>query len=355
MRDHPNRSDRGHWLARLAIAWALCAGTALADDPPRVGRSNESNTPPAQRVRRAVMIDRLREALAQLDLSADQQKRIDAVLDDAAGQMAALRESGNNLETLREQAREVFLAARVKIRNELTADQEKKLNELLSARRGDMPAESAPAGDGMMDQTMTVRPPPRPTTRPSEPAPVVSPAPAPAVAPRPTPKLEIGHPAPRFLLHRLDSRPPATLASYSGKPLVLVFGSFTSPTFRDKVPLFEAMKKRYKGKANIVFVYTREAYPADEWDVQRNLDDQIVLRHASTLQERIKMAKDTRDGLKITVEMLVDDVDDGVVTTYEAFPNGAVVIDAQGRLVYKQKWADPHVLSTYVDDALRTR
>lgn len=363
-----------NWLTIAAVALCLSAGMAPAadDDQPQDDRRER-----VAHGGRGVMIERLRENLNKLELTPEQDKKVEAILADAAKQLIKLREDADgNIEGLREKAREVFLDTRDKVRAELTAEQQRKLVELMPGRLPPAPPPPTPdakppapepkaepkatvgpgatAGATMSGDDMMGNQPPKTSTNvaPVQPEASSSPTPARKAA---EPKLVIGQPAPKFSLQRLDSRAPATLNTFGGKPLVLVFGSFTSPTFRDKVAVFEAMKKTYKSKANIVFVYTREAYAANDWDVQRNLDDQIAIKQAATLEERVKMAKDTQDGLKITIEMLVDDVDDGVVTAYEAHPNGAVVIDANGKIFGKQKWADPHGLSALVDDALKIK
>jgi len=342
-------------------------------DRPNAAPSTEPSAqlPPAG-AGRGVMIDRLRENLDKLELTPDQDKKVEAILADASKQLIKLREdAAGNLDGLRDKAREVFTDVRGKLRDVLTAEQQRKLLELMPPRRPDGPPSAAPETKPpveKIDQKSTASAEPtmgeggtmsaqqsqgtsktNTNVAPVKPGAVSLPARSSVAA-----KLVIGQPAPPFRLARLDGR-QQSLTNFNGKPLVLVFGSFSSPTFRDKAPMFEAMKKALRNKAAIVIVYTREAYPADEWDVQRNLDEQISIKQSATIEDRMKLAKDTRDGLKLSIDVLVDDIDDGVATVYEALPNGAVVIDANGKLIGHQKWADPHGLSLMVDDALKAK
>jgi len=168
-------------------------------------------------------------------------------------------------------------------------------------------------------------------------------------------KLTTGAPAPAFRLQRVGVEKIASLQAYAGRPLVIIFGSFTSPTFRDKAAAFEALFRKHKSRVGFLVIYTREAYPVNEWEPQRNIDEQIKIAAHTTLNERTAMAKLTRDGLKITLDMAVDDIDDAVATAYRATPNGLVLIDSGGKIAYVQRWADPFALDAAIADLAKTK
>jgi Spy/CpxP family protein refolding chaperone len=316
---------------------------------------------------RGPMIDRLKENLAKLDLTADQKAKTDVVLDEAAAAVAKLREDAKgDLATVRDQATKIMEQTREKLQAILTPEQAKQLQDSMGPRPGG--PQGGPGGPGAREG----QPPAGKTgdAKPATPSPdkarvdnskATNSTPAKAeVASSPAQaaeKLAVGMAAPDFTLGRVGDKDvkPVGLASYRGKPTVLIFGSFTSPTFRDKAPGFEALKKDLRGKINMALIYTREAYPVNEWEVQRNIDEQIKVDLAVSLEDRTKMARLTRDGMKLTMDVLVDDMDDGVATKYAAMPNGMIVLDENGKILGRQKWADPHAAKVILEEAGKTK
>jgi peroxiredoxin len=285
----------------------------------------------AQDAGRGAMIDRLERTLHELDLSDRQKDKIDGILALAGERIDALREkSKNDLTTLAKDAAEIYRDTRSQAESVLTQQQ-------LREFRAKMP-DRTPAPESTAPATSVKKPDVKPATNP---------APAPE-------RIAVGAAAPNFVLKNLDNK-PMSLLSLRGKPTVLVFGSFTSPTFRDKTAAFDAIRKDYRNKANVIVIYTAEAYPNNEWDVQRNIDEQIRVAQHTSLDERVKMAKLTRDGLKIDTDILVDDIDDGVAKAYDAMPNGCVILDAAGKIIAKQNWANEHATRVTLDEALRVK
>jgi peroxiredoxin len=285
----------------------------------------------AQEAGRGAMMDRLERTLHELDLSATQKDKIDGILAVAGEKIDALREkSRNDLTTLAKDAAEVYRDTRSQAESVLTRKQLREFRQKMPDR-ATVPENTPPA------------------------APDKKPDVKPATKPAPTPeKIAVGAAAPNFVLKNLDNK-SVSLLNLRGKPTVLVFGSFTSPTFRDKTAAFDAVRKDYRNKANVLVIYTAEAYPNNEWDVQRNIDEQIRVAQHTSLDERVKMAKLTRDGLKIDTEIVVDDIDDGVAKAYDAMPNGCVILDAAGKIIAKQQWANEHATRVTLDEALRAK
>ncbi len=332
---------------RVPILLVMAAAALVS-----VSRAQEQR-PPAERGR-GQMIERIRNALDELDLTAEQKIKTDEILADAADQLAKLREdAAGNLDALREKAGGVIQNVRQKLFEVLTPAQQRQLTQRLPRLR-EQPAEGqkpdpkpaeATMGEMMGDKPAAISTPSSSATPKSAEA---SPAGA------PDDKFAPGTPAPDFRLKNLDGK-IVSLANLRGRPTVLIFGSFTSPTFRDKVGAFNGLRKEFRNKANVLIVYTREAYPNLEWDVQRNIDEQIRIAHHTSIEERQKMAKMTRDGLKIDADVLVDDMDDAVAAVYDAMPNGCVVLDAAGKILIKQKWAEVHGVRDALNGALRAR
>ncbi|HEY0007703.1 MAG TPA: deiodinase-like protein [Tepidisphaeraceae bacterium] len=302
------------------------------------------------------MVDRLRDALNEADLTDEQKPKVDAILDAAAKAFAKLREEAEgNMASLREQGRELAEETRSKLAEVLTSEQRKALREAMRPDRGG-PGEGPRGGDPDGERPRDKRPPPPDAPEPgaaneqqqnnaaSAKAGVVS-STGPAV-------LTIGAPAPSFSLRRIDGK-NVTLQSLAGRPAVIVFGSLTSATFRSKIAGFDTLKRDYRAQASVLMIYTREAHAADEWNVERNRDQQINIAAPATLEERTELAKRMRESLNVTLDVLVDDVDNAVSTAYNAWPNGCVVLDANGNAVAHQKWADADGVKVILDRVLR--
>lgn len=312
----------------------------------------ESSEPP----NRPRIVQQLDQTLEKLDLTDEQRAAVDQVLEDLARQLDRLRQQAS-LDSLREETVQTLQQARDRLNEVLTPEQSGLLDQWLPGRFGssDPGANNkmmSSTDSSLMEMSMTgenLRTSPTPATLPASQSEGSKTTQSPALS-----SLIPGMPVPVFTLNTLDKK-TVSLTKYRGKPVVLIFGSFTSPTFRDKVPAFNALKKEFRNKAHFVVIYTREAYPNNEWEVQRNLNEQIRINQHTTLEERLQIARMTVDGLKIDTDVLVDDMDDGVATKYDALPNGCVILDAQGRLIRKQKWADPHTVRIVLNNALKTR
>jgi hypothetical protein len=98
-------------------------------------------------------------------------------------------------------------------------------------------------------------------------------------------------------------------------------------------------------------VYTREAFPAGDKDVQRNKDEGISVPQATTLDDRKAHAVEAQRELRITIPMAVDSMDNAVSNAYETFPNGAIVIGKDGAIATRQQWTNPDTLRVAIDQA----
>lgn len=308
------------------------------------------------------LIDRLKQTVDALDLTAEQKTQTDAIFKDAADQAKALRtEAGGDRAAMREKAGELGRETREKLAAVLTPEQKAKLKESMPAgRRGDGagPGEAGPRkagkgkGKGGADRGPATQPAASDST-PSDLTVAKAAAGSSPATPAATP-LVAGSPAPAFTLTRLSGA-TVTNKSLAGKPLVLAFGSLTSPAFRDRVPQLEALKNRYRSRANLLIVYTREAHPAGEWQVKRNRDDKLDLPAPATFEERVALAKQLRERTNTTLDLAVDSMDDAVTHAYGNAPQGAAVVSAYGTLVGTQTFCDPSGLPRLIDAALKIK
>lgn len=86
----------------------------------------------------------------------------------------------------------------------------------------------------------------------------------------------------------------------------------------------------YEGRVEFVFVYIREAHPADSnWAVgNQDADPQ-------DLEQRQGLAHKACARLKLGMTTVVDDMDDSVSLAYHAWPERIFVIGTKGTIVYK--------------------
>ena len=84
----------------------------------------------------------------------------------------------------------------------------------------------------------------------------------------------------------------------------------------------------------MVFVYIAEAHALDEWQMQSNVDEGVLLRQHVTIEERFAAAREGVKRLGLTMPVLVDGMDDAVSAAFAAWPERLFVADAGGRLAF---------------------
>jgi len=89
-----------------------------------------------------------------------------------------------------------------------------------------------------------------------------------------------------------------------------------------------------RDRANVVLVYIAEAHALDEWQMQSNVDEGVLLRQHVTIEERFAAAREGVKRLGLTMPVLVDGMDDAVSAAFAAWPERLFVADAGGRLAF---------------------
>jgi Spy/CpxP family protein refolding chaperone len=337
---------------------ATRSGTAAAPrgDAPAGRESGQNGQRMGGPGRGMQFIQRLKNNLDQLGLNADQQSQVDALVKDVQQQIQTLRAGIQNgsLErsTAREQIRSMVESTRTKLGNILTPDQQEKLLELMQ------PGQSGAANRPPFPN----RPPPQNTATPP-PAPVVprSAAQPAAKAAAPVPPAvpavvgpAIGQPAPDFSLKALNGE-SVGLSSYNHKLLVLVLGSYTNPSFRDRAAGLELLRNQYGGRGvNFLIIYTRETHPTGGWEVQRNKTDNIDIVQPGTESQRASIAQRAKTALNLSILMATDTMDNKTATAY-AVGDGtpAYLIGRDGKILFHQSWLEPMALGDAIEAVLK--
>ncbi len=279
---------------------------------------------------------RLRDALGQLDLSEDQKQQVKQLVTDTGQKLQELRDQAQgDAQALRGKFQGIMRELRQQLQSVLTPEQQDKLRELMRASERQRP--QAGPGDG-----------PAPTSRPA--ARPGAGAAAPPGDPGGGPP--VGHAAPDFGLRKLDGS-TVQLSSFRGKLVLLVFASYSSPSFRQRVPGLEQLKRDYGQHIYPLIIYTRENYPTGEWEVARNKDEGIAIEQPRNIDERIAQARRAREALKLSVPILVDSMDDKTARDYDGLTNAAVFLGRDGRILLRQKWFDPYGLRGPIEQAIK--
>jgi hypothetical protein len=82
-------------------------------------------------------------------------------------------------------------------------------------------------------------------------------------------------------------------------------------------------------------VYVREAHPTDGWRMKSNDRAGVAFAQPTTFEERADVAAKCCAALKMTIPLVVDDVDDRVGRAYSGMPDRLYLIDREGRVAYK--------------------
>ncbi|MBI4475111.1 MAG: hypothetical protein HY646_20765 [Acidobacteria bacterium] len=84
-----------------------------------------------------------------------------------------------------------------------------------------------------------------------------------------------------------------------------------------------------------MFVYIREAHPADGRATPDNARIGLRINQPKTDAERQQAAEMCTNDLKISLPTVIDKIDNAVERAYDAFPDRIYVVDANGKVAYK--------------------
>ena len=95
------------------------------------------------------------------------------------------------------------------------------------------------------------------------------------------------------------------------------------------------MANELDDKIELVFIYIKEAHPADEWQMESNVEDGVVFDQPTTDEERMRRARSFVSEMDLEAPTLVDDIRNTANACYAAWPERLYVIDTDGRIAYK--------------------
>ena len=148
-------------------------------------------------------------------------------------------------------------------------------------------------------------------------------------------KLRVGDVAPDFKLKTKDFTRDVELSSFRGKrPVILIFGSYSCPSFRSQAGLFDELLSRYKRHAEGFVVYIRESNPEGGQASSINDREGISVREPQEYMQRAELAKICCSAMNISIFCLVDRMDDAVSEAYAAWPDRICIVDINGNIAF---------------------
>ena len=116
----------------------------------------------------------------------------------------------------------------------------------------------------------------------------------------------------------------------------------------------EQLYSQYKDRVEFFVVYVQEAHPTDGWQVESNIDENILFRQHRNYEEREEAAQSCAIGLQISLPTLVEEMDNAIDEAYGAAPERLYLIGKGGRVVY-HGGAGPHFFDLdELDEALQS-
>jgi hypothetical protein len=77
-----------------------------------------------------------------------------------------------------------------------------------------------------------------------------------------------------------------------------------------------------------------EAHPDDEWQMESNREEKIVIDQPKSFEERREAARILVERLHYDLPVALDDMEGRAETAYSAWPERLYVVDRGGRLAY---------------------
>ena len=119
------------------------------------------------------------------------------------------------------------------------------------------------------------------------------------------------------------------------------------------------MYRAFRDRAWFAFVYIAEAHAVDEWQMQANEDEKVLLHQHATLEDRVGAARQGVERMQLTLPLLVDGMDDAVSETFAAWPERIYIIRADRLIGYQGgpgPWGfDPDEATTALEELLLKR
>ena len=116
----------------------------------------------------------------------------------------------------------------------------------------------------------------------------------------------------------------------------------------------EELRKQYEAELDFLYIYIKEAHPDDEWQMDTNVEEQLVFEQPRTFAERMRLAQTFVSEMDIEGPVVVDEIDNIANACFAAWPERLYVIDTDGRIAYKGGMGPFEFDTDELEDFLRT-
>ena len=101
------------------------------------------------------------------------------------------------------------------------------------------------------------------------------------------------------------------------------------------MPALNELYKRYQDRVAFYVVYIQEAHPIDAWQLDDNVNDDVLVASTMTDDERVDVAGVCMTKLGIKLPAVIDGADNAVERAYTGWPDRLYVIDKDGKIAHK--------------------
>ena len=154
--------------------------------------------------------------------------------------------------------------------------------------------------------------------------------------------------APAFILADLDGVQHA-FATLTGKPLIVTFGNFTDPDFRETYPPLEKLIRAHEAKINFVIIYGAESYPSDETQLALNTQQNIHYTQPKTMAERTTIASAAQKALNMQALMLIDDMENSTTENWNGSKFTTTIVNADGTIHTNMEKTELSLIRDYIE------
>ncbi len=121
------------------------------------------------------------------------------------------------------------------------------------------------------------------------------------------------------------------------------------------------MARRFEENINTVIIYVVEAHPIDVpspytdgiWLTPLNEIAGIHCAQPRNLEGRIELAEQLRRRVRLSIPMLIDDMDNRVWREFGSAPNVAMLVQPDGRIAFKQGWFEAEEMARAITALLK--
>jgi hypothetical protein len=153
------------------------------------------------------------------------------------------------------------------------------------------------------------------------------------------PRVRVGDPVPDVELPLLDGkrlvRDGLQVATEArGRPIALVFGSYSVPKLRRYLGAVEDLHQRFSDRVSFFLIYTREVRFEDGHDGgprRRGAPPE----GPESLLTRAARARKLVEDFRLSMPVLIDRLDDEVTRAFGAYPLRLYLVDRHGRIAYQ--------------------